>query len=139
MSASIYHDEIKRLASQARGTSSLPEPHGRACLDSALCGDRVGVEVVVSEGRITALATQVKGCLLCRAAAAVVDRDAPGSGREDIELVIDRLTRMLEKGEPLTENSQSLAMFAPVHGHRSRYGCVLLPFRTLLAALEATD
>ncbi len=138
MSASrIYHEAIKALATAAVGDGALPAPDGRALVDNPLCGDRVEMQVRLSDGRIAALAHQVKGCLLCRAAASAIGKRATGAKPEEIERVSIGVSEMLEKQAPSPAGWQELDAFAPVHGHRSRYRCVQLPFEALLAALRA--
>ena len=137
MSASqIYHEAIKALATAAVGHGALASADGRALVDNPLCGDRVEMEVNLLDGRITALAHRVKGCLLCRAAASVIGKRAPDAKLEEIERVSAGVSEMLEKQAPPPAGWQELDAFVPVHGHRSRYRCVQLPFEALLAALR---
>jgi nitrogen fixation NifU-like protein len=135
----LYQQAIKSLAQGATGHGQLEAPDGVALLDNPLCGDRVEMEVKLADGRIAALAHRVKGCLLCRAAAAAIGARARGAKLDDIERVRAQLNEMLERQGPAPEGWSELAAFAPVHGHRSRYGCVLLPFKALAAALRATE
>ena len=125
------------LAAAATGEGALAAPDGQALVDNPLCGDRVEMEVQVSDGRITALAHQVKGCLLCRAAAAAIGTHAQTASGEEIERVMSGVSEMLKSQAPAPAGWPALDEFTPVHGHRSRYRCVQLPFEALLAALRA--
>ena len=137
MSASqIYHDAIKTLANDAVGQGTLAAPDGRAFVDNPLCGDCVEMQVTLRSGAITALGHQVRGCLLCRAAASVIGKHAAGARLADIERISAGVTELLKKQSPAPEGWEELAVFAPVHGHPSRYQCVQLPFQALLAALR---
>jgi len=135
----LYQQAIKSLAQGATGEGRLDAPDGAALLDNPLCGDRVEMQVKLAGGRIAALAHQVKGCLLCRAAASAIGARARGAQLDDIERVSAQLNEMLEREGPAPEGWSELAAFAPVHGHRSRYGCVLLPFKALTAAMRQAD
>jgi len=95
------------------------------------------MDVALAGGRISALAHQVKGCLLCRAAASVIGRCAVGASSEEIERISIEVSEMLEKQAPPPARWPQLDAFVPVHGHRSRYSCVRLPFEALRAALRA--
>ena len=134
----LYQEAIKALAAAGTGHGRLDAPDAHALLDNPLCGDRVEIEVKLSAGHIAALAHRVKGCLLCRAAAAAIGQRATGASAEEIERLAAQLTEMIERSGPPPEGWPELAAFAPVHGHRSRYGCVLLPFESLLVALRAS-
>ena len=133
----IYQEAIKALANAATGHGALVAPDGRAFIDNPLCGDCVEMEVHVAGSVITALAHQVKGCLLCRAAASVIGKRAVGARPEEIEQISAGVSAMLEREAPPPAGWHELSAFAPVHGHRSRYDCVRLPFQALLAALRA--
>jgi NifU-like protein involved in Fe-S cluster formation len=133
----IYHEAIKSLANVATGDGTLAAPDGRAFIDNPLCGDCVEMQVSLADGRIAALAHQVKGCLLCRAAASLIGKRAVGAKAEDVEQISAGVSEMLERQALPPAGWQELSAFAPVHGHRSRYDCVRLPFQALLAALRA--
>ena len=133
----IYQEAIKVLANAATGHGALVAPDGRAFIDNPLCGDCVEMEVNVAGSRIAALAHQVKGCLLCRAAASVIGKRAVGARAEEVEQISAGVSAMLEQQAPPPAGWHELSAFAPVHGHRSRYDCVRLPFQALLAALRA--
>jgi len=133
----IYHEAIKALASAAVGEGKLSEPSGSAFLDNPLCGDCVEMQVGLAAGAITALAHQVRGCLLCRAAASLIAKHAVGATLADIERVTLEVSLLLEEdGEP-PSGWDELKVFKPVHGHPSRYRCVELPFHALAAAMRA--
>jgi len=132
----MYHEAIKAFAVAAVGHGALPSPDGRAFLDNPLCGDCVEMQVNLSAGRITAVAHQVRGCLLCRAAASVIGKHAVGANFEAIERISAGVSEMLEKQAPPPAGWEELSAFAPVHEHRSRYRCVQLPFEALVAALR---
>lgn len=132
----MYQTAIKALANAEVGHGAIDTPDGRSFLDNPLCGDCVGMEVSVSGGRITAVAHQVRGCLLCRAAASLIGKHAIGMRRDEATLLESRVAEMLEKQTPPPPGWDELSVFAPVHAHPSRYTCVKLPFAALNAAMR---
>jgi nitrogen fixation NifU-like protein len=137
--ADIYQQAIKSLAAEATGHGTLEAPSGRAFLDNPLCGDCVEMQVMLADGRIRALAHEVKGCLLCRAAASAIGKRAPGASLADIERIGAQVAAMLREGSPAPAGWDELAVFAPEHGHPSRYRCVQFPFEALAAAMQPAD
>ncbi len=132
MSADLYGQAIKDLA--AAETARLDSPDASATLDNPLCGDKVTLDVrLADDGRVAETGGAVKGCLLCKAAAAVLAERAPGLGADDAAALAADVAAMLKQGaEP---PFPALAAFVPVRGHKSRHGCVLLPFKVLAKAL----
>jgi nitrogen fixation protein NifU and related proteins len=133
----IYQQAILELANAAIGHGTLPSPDARAFLDNPLCGDCIDMQVKLSDGRITGLAHEVQGCLLCRAAASVIGKRAVGATLTDIEAISAAVSALLEQQTASPLPWAELTAFTPVHGHRSRYRCVQLPFEALVSALSA--
>ena len=117
---------------------SLPDPDRRVSVDNPFCGDRVDLQINVEAGRVTALAQEVRGCMLCQAAANAVAQSAIGLSSAEIESVGNSLGAML-RGDDTPDWAppgwESLALFEAVRRHKSRHGCVTLPFTALLKAL----
>jgi nitrogen fixation NifU-like protein len=136
MSDDLYEDAIVALAKAAHG-AGRPQGQGRiATADNPLCGDRVTVEVVLADGRVGALRHEVKGCLLCRAAASMLGLRAPGADRGAIAANAAALERMLHSGHaPADAGWPELKHFLPVARHKSRFDCVRLPLQAAARAL----
>lgn len=135
MSDDLYQQALLDLARAAHGAGVLPAPDGSALRDSPLCGDRVRMQVALEGGRIKALAHDVKGCLLCQAAASLVGLHGAGLDAEAAKALREQVAATLAGGVP-PAGWPELALFEPVRPHRNRHGCVLLPFETLEAALK---
>ncbi|MEZ5614273.1 MAG: iron-sulfur cluster assembly scaffold protein [Rhodocyclaceae bacterium] len=136
MSADLYQQALVDLARAAHGAGTLAAPDGSALRDSPLCGDRVRMQVALDAGRIMALAHDVKGCLLCQAAASLVGLHGAGLNAEEVKALRGQVAATLAGGAP-PPGWPELSLFEPVRPHRNRHGCVLLPFETLLAALDS--
>lgn len=134
--SALYQDAIKQMAQAAHGHGQLESAMGEARLDNPLCGDRVHMQVALDGGRITAVAHQTKGCLLCRAAASLLGARAVGQDAAAIESVAGELEAMLKGAARIPAAWPELTMFIPARAYASRHRCVLLPFRALQAALS---
>lgn len=135
-SSDLYQQAILDLAKSADGAGRLEAPDGAAQGDSPLCGDRVRMEVKLKDGRIVALAHEVKGCLLCRAAAAAIGRHAAGLDAAQVAALRAEVAALLAGQVSAAPSWPELKCFEPVRPHRNRHGCVLLPLDTLAAALD---
>lgn len=132
----IYHDRLVALARSADGRGALENPTGRATLDNPLCGDRVTVEVAVENGKVVAVAHDIKGCILCEAAAAAIGRHAPGADVTGLLAVIEAMPTMLTAEPAPPPPWPDLECFRPVRKVKSRHRCVTLPFEALREALK---
>jgi len=132
----LYRRALLRLAADARGAGSLPDPDGVASRHNPACGDRVTVELAMSNGRITALAHQTQACLLCQGSAALLAAQAPGLNRAGLAALAEGVRTMLQGGPP---PAPAYAALAGAVGHAGRHVCVLLPLDAAQAALEQAE
>ena len=139
MNAPLYTIEILRLATSLNEPHALDRENGRAELRSPTCGSRVATAVQLDgEGRVEALSQQVHACAFGQASAALLECGAIGRGRADVQVALDELASWLD-GCDAAPAWPGLGALAPARSRRSRHGAILLPFRALLAAIEAAD
>ena len=133
----LYHQAILELAKKARQASRLETPQASVTVDNPLCGDRVTLDLTLADGRVREVGHRVRGCLLCQAAAAAIGERAPGETPASLRAVARDLSDAIA-GAPEAAHMPwpELAAFAPVHAHKSRHECVLLPFAALTQALD---
>lgn len=136
MADHLYQAAIVGLARAAHGKGRLDAPNGSATVDNPLCGDRITIEVRMDGERVTALAHQVRGCLLCEAAASAIGAHAVGATRGELAAASEAANAML-KSAAAAPPWPELEAFAPARAHRSRHSCVLLPFEALTKAMAA--
>lgn len=138
MSQGLYESALKALAANTEAPTSLPNPDRRVSVDNPFCGDRIDLELCVEAGKVIALAHNVRGCMLCQASANAVAQAAIGLSLAEVDEAESRLKNMLAgAGDPQwpPDGWEQLALFEPVSGHKSRHGCVTLPFTALRKAL----
>jgi NifU-like protein involved in Fe-S cluster formation len=129
----LYRRDLLRLAADATGAGHLPAPDAFGSAHNPACGDRVSVELALSDGRIVALAHQTQACVLTQASAAVLAAGAAGQDRAGLARLADSLRAMLAGGPP---PAPAYAAFEGVASHAGRHVCVLLPVEAALKALE---
>lgn len=134
MAADLYNEAIIGMAKANHAGGRLERPGASATCDNPLCGDRVTIDLRLTEGRIAELAQHTRGCLLTQAAASLIGRHAQGAAPETVRAVAAQLRRLLA-GETVACDWPDLAMFTPVQAVRSRHDCVLLPFEALEEAV----
>jgi nitrogen fixation NifU-like protein len=138
MRTALHQQSIATLAKDAEGAGALEYPDARMVVDNPVCGDRITIDIRMEGDTVESLAHNVRGCVLCQAAASLIGAKAPGCSRSEIDTVRDAVAAMLDgTAEPPPGKWRDLAIFAPVAAHRHRHHCVLLPFEALHRALDA--
>jgi nitrogen fixation NifU-like protein len=137
VTAELYQTAIMSEARAAHGKGRLADADASATRDNPLCGDRVTVDVKLADGRIAAVAHEVRGCALCQAAASLIGTTAPGLAPAEAAALPAAVDAMLAGGAPPAGVFSRIEMFTPVRAHRSRFDCVKLPFMALAEACAA--
>jgi nitrogen fixation NifU-like protein len=131
----LYQEAILTLAKQGSAIGRLEDPTVSVRVDNPLCGDRVMLDAMIVEGRITATGYKVQGCALCQAAAAVIHEQIPGTAIGELGALKQQVAAYLTGAEEHPQPWQQLSAFEPVKGLKSRHECVLLPFIALEKAI----
>jgi NifU-like protein involved in Fe-S cluster formation len=139
MNAPLYTTEILRLAASLSGPRDLDRCDGTAELRSPTCGSRLTVSVQLdSDRRVEAVSQQVHACAFGQASAALLERHVVGLGHSEISQALVQLSQWLADDKDVEDGCwPDIVALAPARPKRGRHGAILLPFRTLLAAIEA--
>ena len=140
MSLDLYQKEILALAKRGSTPERLDAPDASARVDNALCGDRVTIDVTVSDGKITGLGHKVQGCALCQATTGLLMETAIGRRVEDVTAASEELSRYIgEEDDTVSLSWPQMAVFQPVRQFKTRLECVRLPLTALSRACAAAD
>lgn len=132
MSDDLYQAEILARAKDPSRAGRLENPDRTATVDNPLCGDRVTLDLAFADGRVASVRHHVRGCALCKAAAATLAGQLEGRGPAALADAEAALGRVLDGG-----SGGAWDVFAPVGRHKSRHDCVRLPLAAARAAFEA--
>lgn len=136
MNAPLYTPDILRLAASLEAPRQLERVDGRAELRSPTCGSTIVTAVTVDEaGRVTDISQTVSACAFGQAAAALVERAAPGRSADQLGGALDALSDWLAGKRDDPGDWPGVAVLAPARSKTGRHGAILLPFRALLRAM----
>jgi NifU-like protein involved in Fe-S cluster formation len=131
----LYTVDILRLAADLGEPNALERVDGRAEVRSPTCGSRIDTSVQVEGGRLTAMSQAVQACAFGQAASALVERSAVGRSLAEIEAAQAGVAEWLSGSSD--EVDWGFTAIAPARKRSGRHGAILLPFRALIAAMEA--
>ena len=138
MNRPLYTTEILRLAASLQGPRELERVDGDAELRSPTCGSRVSISVQLDDDRrVRMISQQVHACAFGQASAALLERNAIGRAHDEVSETLLLLSRWLASEQEEAGDWPGLETLAPARTRKSRHGAILLPFRALLAAIEA--
>jgi NifU-like protein involved in Fe-S cluster formation len=138
MKAPLYTTEILRLAASLSEPRALEREDGCAEVRSPTCGSRVRLTVQLDEDRrVDRLSMQVHACAFGQASAALVERHSRGRTHDEVSTAMLEISRWLADEHENAAAWPEISALAPARVRKARHGAILLPFRALLAAMDA--
>jgi len=132
-----YTREILRLAAAIPFLEPFDQLEGATERRSPTCGSRVRVAVELDwAGRISRIRQAVEACAYGQAAAALMGGHAMGRSAEEVGAALGELEAWLAGTGGLPGAWPGVEALEPARSRKGRHGAILLPFRTLLAAIE---
>ena len=132
-----YTREILRLAASIPYLETFEELEGATEGRSKTCGSRMRIAVELDwADRIVRLRQAVEACAYGQATAALMGGHAMGRNAEEVGATLSELEAWLTGKGEVPKAWPGLAVLAPALSRKGRHGAILLPFRTLLAAIE---
>lgn len=133
----LYTRDILRLAASIPDQAGFNELEGATEGRSPTCGSRMRVAVELDEqGRVASLRQAIEACAFGQASAALMAAHALDRTAPELEAAIAGIEAWLSGDDQAAPGWPGLEMLAPARSRRGRHGAILLPFRTLLAAIE---
>ncbi|GAA4715167.1 iron-sulfur cluster assembly scaffold protein [Sphingomonas lutea] len=137
MTAHAYTTDILRLAASLGEPRELDSVHGQAELRSPTCGSVIRLTVELDDHRrVKCLSQAVQACAFGQASAALMEQGVTGMGHKDAADALLALSAWLSGARDDPGEWPGLDVLEPARSRSGRHGAILLPFRTLLAALE---
>lgn len=136
MSLDLYTPDVSALAIGNPYPERLADPQGSAERRSPICGSRVTVDVRLDgAGRVAAVGTQVRACLLGQASSTLMARHIVGRSPDELATTRDALTRWLA-GEGDVPDWPGLDIFTPGLKLTARHPSIRLAFEAAAQAAE---
>ena len=138
MNAPLYTTDILRLAASLSEPRELERADGCAEVRSPTCGSRVALDRPARRRRrVEVVSLQVHACAFGQASAALVERHARGRAHHEVAAALVDLSRWLDDDQAEHATWPGLQTLEPARRRKARHAAILLPFRALLAAIEA--
>lgn len=140
MSRPLYTTDILRLAASLHEMRDLEREDGRAELRSPTCGSRITIAVQLDDDRrVQMISQKVHACAFGQASAALVQRHGIGRVHDEVAAALVEISRWLAEEQDESGDWPGLEVLEPARPRKGRHGAILLPFRALLAAIEAAS
>lgn len=134
----LYSGKILDLTTRIPHLGRLEAPQGTAKRRSPLCGSSVSAQVVLTDGRVSEFAQEVRACALGQAAAAITGAAVMGRSPAELQAAAEALAAMLEGGPVPPAPFDGFEVLTPARAFKNRHASIRLALEAATeAALEA--
>ena len=133
----LYREVILDHYRSPRNREPLAAPVASAEGINPLCGDEVTVELDFDSGQISGVSVRGHGCSISQSSGSMMGVAIKGRGRDEVADLAARFQEMLTSEENGEAGLGELEAFKGVRRYPVRIKCALLPWTTLLEALES--
>jgi NifU-like protein involved in Fe-S cluster formation len=130
---SLYSRSVLRLATCLPHDDQISGVQASATRRSSVCGSEMSVDVALDGEHVSAIAIRARACALGQASATVLRAAAIGQTAAQIAALAAQVASALKASAEMPPEYRALAY---AREYPARHGAILLPFDTLLAALE---
>jgi nitrogen fixation NifU-like protein len=130
----LYRDTIKQHAADPVGYRLEIDATHQYEEYNPLCGDRILVQLRITDNQVEAAAFDGEACAICMASASLLCDNAPGKPVSRLEDLHDRLQAALDCGDDI-DGIDELVPLLGVRRFPSRIRCATLPWTAARKAL----
>lgn len=136
--SSLYQEVILDHSRRPRNYGVLPGASRKADGVNPLCGDRVQISVEIADDQIAKIRFHGDSCAICKASASMMTLAVQG---KSVALAEDLAAAFRAQTQGAIDSDQArllgrLSVFSGIAQLPSRVRCAVLPWHTLLAALD---
>lgn len=132
----LYRQIVLDHSRHPRNQRRLEHPDREAEGHNPLCGDKVRVYARLAGDSLADVAFEASGCAICLASASLMTEAAKGRALPEVRALAGRFEAALGSGGG--NLAGDLAALAGVSQYPSRIRCATLPWKALIAALDAS-
>jgi nitrogen fixation NifU-like protein len=135
----LYQEVILDHNKKPRNYGTLEHPSHHAEGHNPLCGDHISVDLQLAGDTIDQIAFHGESCAICKASASMMTAAVKGKTCEQADALTQEFLAMATGKLDLSLPNQigRLAVFAGVRDLPTRVKCAILPWHTLLAAVNS--
>ena len=129
--------EILKIASNTQNHKILKNHTHDSKLKNPICGDEMQISVKIVRDNIVDFGYQCKSCVYCQASVSLLSRNAINKTVLHVKNLLNAAETFFEKEDAIF--SKEWSVFNKIFNKKNiaRKECLLLPFKTLMKALNS--
>ena len=132
----MINKEIIRLAACNNNVGLKNEYSHKTSLKNSLCGDKITVEILIKNTKVSSIRYETEACIFCEASASLISKKIQNLYIKDVKKDFLYLKKISNNKKLKIPNKLSdyKKLFNSVNLNRIK--CIILPFNAILKALK---
>ena len=132
----MINEEIIKLASNTTNVGLRDKYSHKVSLKNSFCGDKITVEIVASEKKISSMKYETESCVYCEASASLLSQKIKNLDIKDIKNDFVNLKKIYKNKNIKIPNKYSDFKKLLNSDNFNRFRCIFLPFDAVVKALK---
>lgn len=132
----MINKEIFKLASNDSNVGLKNIYSHKTSLKNSLCGDKITLELMINNSKISSMRYETEACIYCEASASLLSNKIKKLDIKDIKNDFLILKNTSKKGVPKIPKNLSFFKKLFYSDNYSRLNCLILPLDAVLKALK---
>ena len=126
--------KILQIASDTKNYGLKNKSFYKASGKNKLCGDKITVELNISDGKIIEMKYETESCIFCQASASLLSKSIKSVKISDLIVVSNNIKN--SKNSKYVFTNKKFKNFNKLFNSRyeNRFDCAILPFNTVIKA-----
>ena len=128
--------EIIKMASDTSNYGIKRKSNYIATCKNKICGDKITVEIEISNNIVKKMYYETESCIFCQASASLLSKLIKKSNIQQLSLDIKNIKMLYKKKNIILKNKYKSFKKLFQLKYKKRFNCVMLPFNALLKAVN---
>jgi|TARA_B110000914_G_C15298858_1_gene370094 nitrogen fixation NifU-like protein len=133
----MINPEIIKIASDTSNYGIKENSNLIATSKNKLCGDKITIEIKVSNNRVENMFYETESCIFCQASASLLSKIIKNSNIKSLRNDVNEINMYQKNKKIILKKKYKLFRKLFQKKYKERFHCILLPFNALLKVVNS--
>tara|TARA_B100000780_G_C20789976_1_gene313733 strand:- start:47 stop:454 length:408 start_codon:yes stop_codon:yes gene_type:complete len=134
----MINPEIIKIASDTSNYGIKENSNFTATSKNKICGDKITIEIEMSNNKIERMSYETESCIFCQASASLLSKIIKRSNIENVQDDINEIVMSQKNKKIILKKKYKEFRKLFQQKYKERFDCILLPFNALLKVVNST-
>ena len=132
----MINTEIIKIASDTSNCGIRQNSEHVATSKNKICGDKITVEIEISNNRIEKMSYETESCIFCQASASLLSKVIKKSNMNNIRDDLNEINMSRKNKKMILKKKYKPFRKLFQQKYKGRFDCILLPFNALIKVVN---